>query len=158
MEIIKATQEDLNDICKLREELLQHHQFINPVFKFNDQRKKSSRKLMETYFQRENSQFFIVKQNNDTIGFAHCTLDEKPTQKIGGFLQDIYVKEEFRNQGIGNELLSHCKEFFGAKGINHGLTTDYNEKNTPTLKFYEKNNYTIDKIEQGIAHLIHKQL
>ena len=64
--------------------------------------------------------FFLAYAEETAVGFAQCQLrydyvegtDSSPV----GYLEGIYVTEEYRKQGVARELLTACESWAKAKG------------------------------------------
>ena len=52
-----------------------------------------------------------------------------------GHIEGIFVEEKYRNQGIGKELLSYCKNKYDK------LTLEVYKKNTKAINFYEREQF-----------------
>lgn len=68
--------------------------------------------FMET-LNDKNSTFFIKYINNIPVGFSQCGLRtdyvEGTESSPVGYLEGIFVKEEYRNKGCAKELLCACE-------------------------------------------------
>ena len=54
------------------------------------------------------------------------------------FIEDVFVIEEYRRQGYGQQLFDFCKQLAKQKGCGRMEWNVYTW-NTPALRFYEKN-------------------
>ncbi len=58
---------------------------------------------------------FIKYSDNSPIGFAQCSLRsdyvEGTSSSPVGYLEGIFIKEEYRNKGYGKELLIACEKW-----------------------------------------------
>lgn len=73
----------------------------------------------------------------EPAGFAiHFTNYSTFLAKPGLYLEDLFVKPEFRGQGIGKALLLHCAKLANERGCGRMEWTvlDWNE---PAIAFYE---------------------
>lgn len=69
---------------------------------------------------REDAHFFIKYEEEIPVGFAQCGLrhdyvegtDSSPV----GYLEGIFVREEFRCRGYARELLQECEKWAREKG------------------------------------------
>ena len=67
-----------------------------------------------------NAQFFLKYNQDVPIGFAQCQLrndyvEGTETSPVG-YLEGIYIKEEYRHKGYAKELLSECEKWAKEKG------------------------------------------
>ena len=82
------------------------------------------------------AEVILAKINGESVGFAlfffnFSTFLGQP----GLYIEDLYVKPEFRSRGIGKELLKHCATI--AKERNCGRMEWWVLKWNPARKFYE---------------------
>lgn len=144
MELIirKATIEDFDSLVDLRLELLKYENSLNSKNKFNDVRIEKSKELIKTYLERSNSVFFVAEIfgccSSKVVGYIHGTKDENPNE-LEGYIQGLFVLENYRRKHIGKLLLDSLLEWFDGK--KHGLTTDIN--NELSLNFYKKHGYKL---------------
>lgn len=87
----------------------------------------------------DNSCCLIEYDNENPIGFAQCQLrhdyvegtDSSPV----GYLEGIFVKEEYRHKGIAKELLNECEKWAKDKGCIE-FASDCELGNITSLKFH----------------------
>ena len=83
--------------------------------------------------------FFLAYAENVPIGFAQCQLrhdyvegtDSSPV----GYLEGIYVAEEYRKQGVAKALLTVCESWANEKGCTE-FASDCELDNTQSLRFH----------------------
>lgn len=86
-------------------------------------------------FVKEKQIFFVAEQDKDVIGFV---IGERTTGNIG-ILQEIFVKQNFRNKGIGTALFKKFEEECKKRKIN--LILLYGYAGIRTIKFWEKRKF-----------------
>ena len=83
--------------------------------------------------------YFLAYAEETAIGFAQCQLrydyvegtDSSPV----GYLEGIYVAEEYRKHGIARELLSACESWAKEKGCTE-FASDCELDNVQSLQFH----------------------
>ena len=83
--------------------------------------------------------FFLAYAEETAIGFAQCQLrhdyvegtDSSPV----GYLEGIYVAEDYRKQGIARELLTACENWAKTKGCTE-FASDCGLNNVQSLQFH----------------------
>ena len=83
--------------------------------------------------------FFLAYADETAVGFAQCQLrydyvegtDSSPV----GYLEGIYVADEYRQQGVARELLSACESWAKSKGCTE-FASDCELENTQSLQFH----------------------
>lgn len=88
---------------------------------------------------QENAQFFLKHDMDMPIGFAQCQLrydyvEGTHTSPVG-YLEGIFVKEEYRHKGYAKELLSECEKWAKEKGCTE-FASDCELENVNSLKFH----------------------
>ena len=93
------------------------------------------------FFDYKNA-FFLADVGKSKVGVAHCSLREeyvngKEYEGACGYLEAIYVKEEYRKHGIGKKLVSAGEDW--AKGHEcREFLSDCLLENTDSLNFHIK--------------------
>ena len=88
---------------------------------------------------KNDAAFFLAYAEETAIGFAQCQLrydyvegtDSSPV----GYLEGIYVAEEYRKHGIARELLAACERWAKEKGCTE-FASDCELENTQSLEFH----------------------
>jgi aminoglycoside 6'-N-acetyltransferase I len=87
----------------------------------------------------QNAAFFLALEGEDAIGFAQCQLRwdyvEGTESSPVGYLEGIYVVEEFRKQGIAKRLLTACEAWAKERGCRE-FASDCELGNTQSLRFH----------------------
>nr|AHN92764.1 N-acetyltransferase GCN5 [uncultured bacterium DCM008Kan01] len=83
--------------------------------------------------------FFLAYVDKTAIGFAQCQLRhdyvEGTESSPVGYLEGIYVAEEFRKQGIARVLLTACECWAKTKGCTE-FASDCELSNVQSLQFH----------------------
>lgn len=87
---------------------------------------------------KEDAQYFIKYVDSEPVGFAECQLrydyvegtDSSPV----GYLEGIFVKEEFRHRGFAKEILTECEKWTKEKGCTE-FASDCELDNEDSLHF-----------------------
>ncbi len=127
-----AVENDIPSILKLIKELAEYE-------KLSDEVKADESKLKETLFgKKKYAEVLLAEFEGEIVGQAlffhnYSTFLAKP----GIYLEDLFVKPEFRGKGIGKLLLTNLIRL--ARERNCGrvewAVLDWNE---PAINFYEK--------------------
>lgn len=130
IEIRKIESDDLNRVFELLNELYQNK------IKFSKFEEIYKIKLID-----KNSYYIVALINNKIIGVLTSEIQLKlHREKKQSFIEDLIVDKEYRNKGVGKELLKDAVNY--AKDIDCEVIelTSYinNEK---AHRFYEKNGF-----------------
>jgi aminoglycoside 6'-N-acetyltransferase I len=82
---------------------------------------------------------FIYFNDMIPVGFVQCNLRNDYVEGTNscpvGYLEGIYVKEEYRKSGIGKKLLIKCEDWAKSKGCSE-FASDCELYNSESLKFH----------------------
>ncbi|HLU21191.1 MAG TPA: aminoglycoside 6'-N-acetyltransferase [Bacillaceae bacterium] len=96
---------------------------------------------MEEFIQSEDSAVFLAFDDNEAIGFAHCQLRfdyvEGTSTSPVGYLEGIFVKDEFRMQGFARKLVLACEQWAREKGCTE-FASDCELDNADSMKMHVK--------------------
>lgn len=128
IQIIRATNQDLDKITELWVELMKDHEIMEPGL-FKDTVTKAryyKDKLEEDFEDDEHNRIFIIKdemgKNSDkkikgyisgNINFSGTIYSSDPI----GYINDLYIVPSFQNKGYGKQLINQLMNWFGEKNI-----------------------------------------
>ncbi len=101
---------------------------------------KNASETMESEFQEYlNWIGFVAEDDNQLIGFIFGRIKEKAHKVIDkeGYVEEFFVTERMRGNGIGTKLFDKIIEEFKSKGCK-SLGTDAYASNTKALEYYKK--------------------
>jgi len=91
--------------------------------------------------ENEDAVIFLAREGEEYVGFAHCQLRfdyvEGTSTSPVGYLEGIYVMEEYRKKGIGRELVNCCEEWSRGKGCVE-FASDIELDNLDSFAFHVK--------------------
>ncbi len=127
MEIRRATFEDVSAVTNLALQLWPQNDFS-----------ELSEEFSETIFNSD-AAFFLAFQGEQPIGFAQCQLRRDYVEGTGsspvGYLEGIFVTEDFRKNGIARRLLTACESWAKGKGCTE-FASDCELINAQSLQFH----------------------
>ncbi len=104
--------------------------------------------LMEEFTElvaREDVRIFLKYKDELPVGFAQCQLRydyvEGTQSSPVGYLEGIFVKEEFRHQGYAEELLTECEKWAKMQGCEE-FASDCELHNTISARFHQAMHFT----------------
>ncbi|NCV35224.1 MAG: GNAT family N-acetyltransferase [Actinobacteria bacterium] len=130
MKIRPARKDEASIILQLIKDLAEYE-------KAPDEVKASEEEIIETIF-ADNPKVFcdLVEVDGDIAGMAIWFLNYSTWQgKHGIYLEDLYVKPEFRGRGFGKALLQHLASICNERGYGRfqWWVLDWN---SPAIEFY----------------------
>jgi GNAT superfamily N-acetyltransferase len=130
MRIRAAKQEEVGEILNLIKELAEYE-------KAPEQVEATEADLVTTIF-GENPKVFcdVVELDSEIVGMAIWFLNYSTWQgKHGIYLEDLYIRSEFRGRGYGKALLQHLAAICNERGFGRfqWWVMDWN---SPAIEFY----------------------
>lgn len=94
---------------------------------------------------KNESEIFLKLENNALVGFAQCQLrhdyvEGTKTAPVG-YLEGIFIKEGYRNNGYAKELLAECEAWAKRNGCNE-FASDCEIDNIGSFLFHKAMNFT----------------
>lgn len=145
--IIEATQDHTNILFTLIKELAHYEKMEHLVF-------GTEQDLAKSLFQNKHAHALLVKKDETFIGFAvyffnFSTFHAKP----GLYLEDVYVQQPYRHQGIGKKIFETLAQI-ALKNDCMRMEWSCLNWNTPSIRFYESlgakamNDWTTFRLER----------
>lgn len=96
---------------------------------------------MGDYIASSKAAIFLTYEDGEPVGFAQCQLRmdyvEGTQSSPVGYLEGIFVKEDYRNKGIAKQLLTQCEEWAKSRGCKE-FASDCELLNHESLQFHLK--------------------
>lgn len=90
---------------------------------------------------KKNIRFLCAKKDDDVIGSIMITTQYNPVRNTKDFYLDyVCVKEEYRNSGIGSQLLNELERIAKEENVEN-IILETSFPRVIAQHFYEKNNY-----------------
>lgn len=125
--IIEAKKEHAMSLAELAKNIWNSHDL--PELK----------KEFETIIDCQDAKCFLKFDGTTPVGFAQCSLRhdyvEGTSSAPVGYLEGIFVSEQFRNQGIAKELLMACEKWSRDKGCKE-FASDCEINNEDSFQFH----------------------
>lgn len=137
MNLRRAKPNDSVEIHKLIVELAIYEREPDAVINTPEQ-------LQKDLFDYQRCHAFVVENDNqEVVGFALYYFGYSTWKGQTIYLEDLYVKPEYRKLGLGDKLFERVVEEGKNKGVKRmdWQVLDWNE---PAIKFYEKKKAYLD--------------
>jgi GNAT superfamily N-acetyltransferase len=130
MKIRPAQRQEVGIVLQLIHDLAVYEKALNEV-------EATEKKLLETIFSSDPKVFCdLVEVDGEIAGMAIWFLNYSTWQgKHGIYLEDLFIKPEFRGRGYGKALLKHLAKICDDKGYGRfqWWVLDWN---SPAIEFY----------------------
>jgi len=125
--ITQATPKDALTLAELAIQMWNNHTLSELETDFSD------------VIRNENAVCFIKYVEDQPIGFAQCQIrydyvEGTETSPVG-YLEGIFIQEEFRHKGFARELLWECEKWAAGKKCSE-FASDCELNNVDSLKFH----------------------
>lgn len=136
MEIYQATIEDLEDVSNLFNLYRMFYQQTSDI--------EGTKAYIKARIENQESVIFVAKEKQKYVGFTQLyPAFSSIAMKRAWILNDLYVDEKARKQGVGEMLLQKAKELAietGANSISLSTASD----NDAAQRLYDRNGYIQD--------------
>ena len=132
--IRKIKTEDKNEYLKMAEDFYNSPAVLSSVPRSNFEDTFGELMKCSTY-----AEAFIFEQETEIAGYG--LIARTYSQEAGGtviWIEEIYVKEKFRNKGLGSEFINYVKENIPAK--RYRLETE--PDNTKAQELYKRHGFS----------------
>jgi ribosomal protein S18 acetylase RimI-like enzyme len=104
MEVFQANFEHLEEVSKLFDQYR--------VFYKSSSDLEAARKFLQERFQKDDSMIFVVRSEGHLVGFTQLYPSfSSVSMKRVWILNDLFVEESYRNQGVAKSLISAAENF-----------------------------------------------
>ena len=126
--IVKATSKDVETIASFALKLWPGHDIDELVEEF------------QQLLCKNDACIFLAKSDGKTVGFAQCQLrfdyvEGTQTSPVG-YLEGIFVEQNFRGKGIAKQLLANCQSWAKENGCSE-FASDCELSNTTSQSFHK---------------------
>lgn len=135
----EANKEDIPQIQNLMNELNLYRQktFSSTNKKFHERTKPYPE--LNPAMLKDSIILLAINEKDKVVGFIQGTIHERHNHKLKnlGYIEELYIAEEARGQGVAQKLLSELESELKIQGCDH-LTTHTDAENEAARKFYSK--------------------
>lgn len=121
MEIRTLEQKDLPEITRFAKKMLDLHHSLDSYYKSSDEFTGLNEEV-SGWLNDPNSLVLVTEDNGKLLGYFRISVENAPAyakaKKIG-VVDDIFVDEKYRRQGVGKALFEKGMEWFGKKKVSN---------------------------------------
>lgn len=135
-----ANQSDIKSLLSLTLALQRHvERSDSRLWKLTNEPKKCMEKEVKEMLEGSDKLVIIAQNQKEIIGFAYASIkeSERYSPKRVGKIEKIFVTEEWRQKGIGIQLLNILCRFFKSNDIKE-ITLRYAIKNKEGKNFWKR--------------------
>lgn len=125
-----SVTEDVDLILSLIKEMAIYENMLNEVI-------ATKESIMESIFEKKQAEAMIAEFNGKPIGYVLYFFNYSTfVGRSGFYLEDIYIKKEYRGMGLGKEIFKVISKIAYENGCKRMEWSCLNW-NTPSIKFYK---------------------
>ncbi|MBD3259429.1 GNAT family N-acetyltransferase [Candidatus Woesearchaeota archaeon] len=139
MKIRKAKKEDFKEYHEIRKEDWDEY-----LKQQGSKRKITSnqiRKEFNKFVTTKNHLMLLCKKDKEVTGYLIGTFIKNPYDKLG-YVDNLYVRKEFRRRGVAGKLLKEFIRIMKTKGVDK-IQLGAGKENRGALKLYKKLGFEI---------------
>ena len=143
MEIRRIFSEEINEVVKLWTALVNDQFQYDPFFVTDSEGQLNLKNRLHTYVKDNNYLITGAFHEAELVGYALAQISEHPPFfKVSRYcnLRHVFVKENYRNIGIGNNLVKYIKEWAKQKGVNR-IELLVASENIDAIRFYHNHGF-----------------
>jgi len=122
----------------------------------HSQKSKLEKEFRDNLKSSKHQQYLVQRNKDEYLGFINLSLRHEYVQGASsspvGYVEGIYVKPEYRKQGVAKELIKQAEMWAEKQGCKE-LGSDTELKNTVSQKFHKNLGFKKDDV---IVHYIKK--
>ena len=103
----------------------------------DDENTEYKKENLLTFINEKNTYGFIVKNENDIIGFAYGCVLVRPDGKKDFYMHAVDIQKEYQGKGYGTDLIKYANEYIKNIGCRKMFLIT-NKRNIAACKCYEK--------------------
>jgi ribosomal protein S18 acetylase RimI-like enzyme len=143
MQVRKARLADIEQVTDLSLTMQKYHVTFDRVFALTKNARKGLAGFLERCVRSRNKLLIVAEEDKEIVGYALATLSSRPPiflRKEFGFIEDVFVSEEYRNRGIATRMLEATYSWFRQHGVREVILTVH-AKNKLGIKVWEKEGF-----------------
>jgi ribosomal protein S18 acetylase RimI-like enzyme len=92
-------------------------------------------------------QIWVAKTDRQIIGFVLYAIEEGyyVLSEARGIIRDLFVREDYRSQGVGSHLLNRAEMSLSGAGVTV-IILDSMADNSAARDFYQSHDYTVHRV------------
>ncbi len=140
--IRKATLSDFDNLLKLNKDLFLFEKKFSETYNENWPYETAGKEYFARLIVGDKSACFVAEENGEIVGYLMAYCGEYAYRNVNPIseLENMFVKEEFRNKGIGSKLVEEFKKWSKEKGAKRLKVMLY-ATNLDALEFYKKHGF-----------------
>ncbi len=143
VEVRELKYEDIEELTELWYELATMHQDIMQGYELSEEPRKEWKSIIEDGLEKKGMVTLVAEEKGKIVGFVNAVHRKRPAffvRKEVGYILDLFVKEDRRNEGIGKKLVKRAERWIKDRGLKTAILTVSPENHT-AVKFWEDQGY-----------------
>jgi len=144
VEFRRASERDIDVIVELWMDSSRYHKKLDSRLAVRKDAPKNIHAFLSKLVLDENNYLAVALVNDTIIGYICVLIQERPPihfEKMSGFLDGIFVKPDYRQQGVGSELYQMALRWLKEHEI-RSMRLTVSPHNSVGLSFWRKQGFT----------------
>jgi ribosomal protein S18 acetylase RimI-like enzyme len=147
MKIRKAIKKDFEEYCRVKVEGTREYALIIKKH-INIPNKLELKKEFFEFINKKDKRGYLFFEDKKLVGYILVSTQDNAWSKFG-YIQDIFVKKEFRKKRIATQLILEFLSYAKFKKINQ-IFLSVNIENNIAIKLYKKLGFKINKYDMQL--------
>ena len=138
-DIREAKQQDVDEMKEIWIEFIDFHSDIDPIFKRSRNGHERFGEFVSERIAKPDWHVLVARLDGGIVGHIMGTIQMRPPVFKSlrfGYIQDIAVRQAYRRQGIGGQLLDHLAQWFRRESV-HRIELDVVTANSVSNGFWQ---------------------
>ncbi|MBA7621728.1 hypothetical protein ES703_29094 [subsurface metagenome] len=143
IEIVKAEEHHIPDICKLWLEFMRYPPDSDPFFTLQDGSKAGfENDYLRPAMESEKSLVLVAIDGEKMVGYSHAQVQDIPNYKLRqvGYVRHLFVTKAYRRRGIGEKMYNEIVKWFHSQDIER-VQLEVFVNNAVAVSFWRKHGY-----------------
>jgi len=144
IEIVRAEERHIHDICKLWLEFMRYSEDIDPIFApHGGALLVFEEKYLRPAIKSENSLVLVALNGEKIVGYSYSLIidpSDLMKRKKYGSVHDVFITADYRRRGIGEKMYEEILKWFHSQNIDC-VELQVIVKNEAAVSFWRKHGY-----------------
>lgn len=152
MEIHNFSKSDISSIAGLMRRMADFHHGLDSEYKAGEGYKDLEVEI-EGWLADADILVLVAEEGGEAVGYIRISVEPAPAyldEKKIGLVDDIFVTENYRRQGIAELLFAKAKEWFSKKGA-RSVELNVDVRNKDAIKLWKKLGFNEQKLRMRMG-------
>ena len=142
MDIRAFSKNDVSVVADLMRRMADFHHALNSEYRTGEEYRNLEEEI-EGWLSEPDILVFLAEENGKAVGYIRISVEPAPAyldEKKIGIVDDVFILESSRRQGVAKLLYAKAEEWFFKKGV-HSIELNVDCKNEKAVEFWKKHGF-----------------